>query len=125
MAKILIVDDEREICELTRDFLQRRKYTCFCATTPAEAMGWVEKENPDLVLLDVRLGEVSGLDVLARIKQLNRNIQVVMVSGLGDEETMRLAKAQGADDFITKPFTADFLNEFIIARLAQRKALKK
>lgn len=116
-AKILIIDDEPDICEITKCLLSKRKYSCFTASSQKEALALVEKERPNLVLLDVRLGSESGLEVLLRIKELDKNIKVVMVTGLGDEETVSQAKAQGADDFICKPFTADFLYDLVAAKL--------
>jgi two-component system response regulator (stage 0 sporulation protein F) len=118
-AKILIVDDENEICEITRDFLIRKNYTCFIATSEEEALELTKREQPDLVLLDVRLGSVSGMDILSKIKQLDKNTKVIMVTGLGDRETIQQAQSLGADDLITKPFTANFLSELLAEKLAK------
>ena len=123
-AKILVVDDEKEICEITKNFLDRRNYSCFTATTEKDALELVKKESPELVILDVRLGESSGLDVLSKIKSLNTNTEVIMITGLGDEETMQQAKSLGANDFITKPFSADFLNNLLAQKLADLKKAK-
>lgn len=116
-TKILIVDDEKEICDLTQILLSRRNYLCFSAHTGTEAVELVKKEHPDLVLLDVRLGETSGLEVLTQIKELESKIKVIMVTGLGDEETISQAKSQGADDYITKPFSADYLCNLILTKI--------
>ena len=120
-AKILVVDDEQEICEVTKNFLNRRNYACFTATAEKDAIELVKKESPELVILDIRLGESSGLDVLIKIKSLNVKTEVIMVTGLGDEDTMQQAKSLGANDFITKPFTADFLNNLIDQKLVGLK----
>jgi len=117
-TKILVVDDEKEICEITRDYLEKKNYTCFCAYSGAEAMEFVHKEHPHLVLLDVRLGSCSGLEVLPKIKKFDHKIKVIMVSGLGDEETIKEAKSKGADDFLTKPFTIGFLSELLAKKLS-------
>lgn len=115
--KVLVIDDEKEICELTKNFLSRRNYLCFTANNENEAVNLVKKERPQLALLDVRLGDISGLDVLRKIKEIDSNIKVVMVTGLGDQETINLAKSLGAEDFITKPFTSDFLANFIAQKI--------
>ncbi|MFA5410959.1 MAG: response regulator [Candidatus Omnitrophota bacterium] len=117
-AKILVVDDEKEICEVTRSFLSKKNYLCSVAVCEAEAMAILNKEHPDLVLLDIRLKETSGLDVLRKIKEIDPKIKVVMVTGLADEESVRQAKAQGADDFVSKPFTADCLQELVAQKLS-------
>lgn len=117
-AKILIVDDEKEICEVTRNFLSRKDYLCFTAVCEEEAMAALNKERPDLVLLDIRLKETSGLEVLRKIKEIDPKIKVVMVTGLADAETIREARAEGADDFVSKPFTAASLQELVAQKLS-------
>jgi len=118
-AKILIVDDEEEICNITRSFLAKRDYTIFTATTGDDAINVVKKEQPHLMLLDVRLGSDSGLDILGKVKAIDKNIKVIMVTALDDEATIREAKTLGADDYIAKPFTAAYLNDFILQKIAR------
>ena len=115
--KILVVDDEKEICELTKNFLTRRNYLCFGAYTDKEALELVEREHPQLVLLDLRIGDVSGLEVLTKIKAYDSAIKVIMVTGLTDDESIQQAKALGADDYISKPFTSNFLYELLSRKL--------
>ncbi|MDD4899334.1 MAG: response regulator [Candidatus Omnitrophica bacterium] len=117
-AKILVVDDEKEICEITREFLQKKHYHCFCAYSAQEALELVKKEHPQAVLLDIRLGDASGLDVLPKIKKFDQRIKVIMVTGLGDDQTINEAKSKGADDFLIKPFTATFLSELLAKKLS-------
>ena len=117
-AKILVIDDEKEICELTKDFLRRKNYLCFSANDEAEALDLIKKEHPQLVLLDVRLGDISGLDILPKIKELDKEVKVIMVTGLGDAESIQQAKFLGADDFLIKPFTVSFLNDLIAKKLS-------
>ena len=81
-------------------------------------MDLVKKESPKLALLDVRLGDESGMDALQKIKEIDKNIKVIMVTALGDEESIRQAKSLGADDYITKPFTAAYLNDLIVQKIA-------
>ena len=125
IIKILVVDDEEEICELTRSFLRKKNYCTLGATNQEEAIDVVRKEKPHLVLLDVRLGGESGLEVLRQIKQVEPATRVIMVTALNDEESMNEAKASGADDYIIKPFTADYLNETILKKIADVGLRKK
>jgi DNA-binding response OmpR family regulator len=67
--------------------------------------------------LDIRLKDASGIDILKEAKQLNKNIKVIMVTALDDDETMKHAKAWGADDYVAKPFTASYLNDVLIQKL--------
>jgi DNA-binding response OmpR family regulator len=115
--RILVVDDEEEICSVTKSLLTKRKFAVSTATNGAQALESIRKEKPDLVLLDFRLGDESGIDILNKLKALDKNIKVVMVTGLGDEESIRQAIVAGVDDYIIKPFTSDYLNDVINRKL--------
>ncbi len=115
--KILIVDDEKDIREITQHFLQKRNYSAFIAANEAEAINLVKSEHPQLILLDLRLGSESGIDILRKIKGIDSNNKVIMVTGLGDEESSQQAKELGVNEFITKPFTAEYLHQLIVKTL--------
>lgn len=112
-SRVLVVDDEKEICELTRSFLTRRGFEVFTASTTATALDLVKGKQPRIVLLDMRLGSESGIDVLRRIKEIDKNIKVVMVTALEDPESVKQATELGADNYLSKPFKADVLGELI------------
>lgn len=118
IIKILVVDDEEEICEITRSFLRKKNYCTLAATSGQEAIETVKKEKPNLVLLDVRLGSDSGMDVLQKIKEIDKDVKVIMVTALDDEDSIRQAKSLGADDYIAKPFTAAYLNDLILRKIS-------
>lgn len=112
-VKILVVDDEEEICSLTKSFLSKRDFDVFTATTEGEALRIINKEDPKLILLDLCLGGASGIDILEKIRQVNQKVRVVMVTGLEDEQSMLKARSLGAGEFIRKPFSVDFLDELV------------
>ena len=114
---ILVVDDEKEICEVTCSFLAKRNYKALAAFSGDEALHLVNQELPQIVLLDMRLGGESGLDILTRIKEAQRDTHVIMITGLDDDESVRKAKELGADDYMTKPFTAAFLHELLLRKI--------
>jgi two-component system response regulator (stage 0 sporulation protein F) len=118
MSTILVVDDEEEICSLTKSILVKKDYNVLVAKNGSDALDFVAKEHPELVLLDVRLGEVSGIDVLRKIKEIDNKIKVIMVTGLYEEEIINQAKALGAQDYITKPFTIAYLKELVARELS-------
>ena len=118
IVKVLVVDDEEEICELTRSFLRKKNYCTLGATSRKEAIEIVKKDQPQIVLLDIRLGEESGLETLSQIKEINKDIKVIMVTALNDEDSVSQAKSQGADDYISKPFTAEFLEDILLKKVA-------
>lgn len=116
-VKILLVDDEADVREVAAHFLSKRGYLVYTAETEDQAINLVNKENPDIVLLDMQLGVSTGLDVLRRIKELKQKIMVIMVTGISDEESIRQAKSLGAEDYIIKPFTASDLDDFIAEKI--------
>ena len=116
-TRILVVDDEEDICNATKNFLTKKGYEVFTALTRDEAIDTIRENRPAIIFLDIRLKEASGIDILKHVKLIDRNIKVIMVTALDDEETMKHVKAWGADDYITKPFTADYLNSVLIQKL--------
>ncbi len=117
IIKILVVDDEQEICDLTRSFLRKKNYCTLGATSRKEAIEIIKKDQPQIVLLDIRLGSESGLETLKQIKEINKDVKVIMVTALNDEDSVAQARALGADDYISKPFTANFLENTILKRV--------
>jgi len=117
-TKILVVDDEQEICEVTERFLQRKGYTVYTAQDKQGALEVLEKSRPQILLLDIRLGAESGLNLLKQIRELQKDVKVIMVSALDDDESIRQARSLGADDYVTKPFTTQYLNDFILQKIS-------
>lgn len=124
-VKVLVVDDEEEICSLTCSFLAKRNFDAFSATNKDRALELVKSQRPALMLLDVRLGDDSGMDVLQKVKEIDKDIKVIMVTALGDEASIRQAKSMGADDYISKPFTAAFLNDLLAQKVSSLKLQDK
>ena len=114
-AKILIVDDEEDILELVRYNLTREGFTTILATSGEAALKLVRKEPPDLIVLDLMLPGVDGLEVARRIKGDSdlRNIPIVMLTAKGEEADVVTGLELGADDYIIKPFSP----KIMIARI--------
>jgi len=101
--KILVVDDEKAICEILEEFLSLFGHSVTSANSGADAIEVVRRASPDVVFLDIRMPGMSGLDVLKEIKALDSSIRVIMISAFGDEETESMARELGADGYIQKP----------------------
>jgi DNA-binding NtrC family response regulator len=121
-TKILVVDDEKKVGDIIQKLLVARHYRVFRAATPEEAAEVITKSHPHLVFLDVRLCNVSGLDILPKLKELDKKLKVIILTGLEDEETIRRAKAQGADGFMAKPFDLELLDKIIPQTLSRLSA---
>jgi len=106
-TKVLLVDDVRLFLELEKTFFRRQGCEIFTATTGTEALTVVHKEKPDLVVLDLSLPEMDGLEVLKRIRasEMLRGIKVIIASVSGEEEDIKNCKEAGCDAYLTKPVT--------------------
>jgi len=105
--KILVVDDEEDILELVRYNLSREGYKILCASSGEEGLKTAKAENPDLIVLDLMLPGVDGLDVTRRLKgdDSTRKIPIVMLTAKGEESDIVTGLELGAEDYITKPFS--------------------
>jgi two-component system response regulator (stage 0 sporulation protein F) len=111
--KILIVDDEIWVRELLEEFLTLQGYQVTLAPNGEEALKKFNQDRPDIVLLDIKMPGISGLEVLGRIKRLNKKIGVIMLSAFGDFDTIQKALEMGADHFIEKPFDLNRISKIL------------
>jgi len=112
MTRVLIVDDENDICFLISEILKDELFQCESANNSKEALDKYYKFNPDLIILDVWLGsnsELDGIELLSKIKKLNPLIPIIVISGHGTVDMAVNAIKNGAYDFIEKPFNSDKL----------------
>ncbi|HQW22526.1 MAG TPA: sigma-54 dependent transcriptional regulator, partial [Bacteroidia bacterium] len=103
MAKILIIDDEKAICNTLKDILTYEKYEVEIANDGAEGIKKAETGNFDLVLSDIKMPKMDGIEVLVKLQELHPDLPVVMISGHGTIETAVDALKKGAYDYISKP----------------------
>ncbi len=104
MPYMLIVDDEPDICECLSDFFSAKGFSVHCAFSGEDALHHLIERPPDVLLLDLRLPDIWGMDVLRRAKRLSPTTKVVVVSSLDHQEPKAEAKACGASGYVTKPF---------------------
>ena len=118
--KLLIVDDEVDLCALLRDhFEEHLEGEVFTATTPGEALRLLEQLQPEGMLLDINLrSRLNGFDVLSRAAEISPGTKVIMVTGTNDFESIEKALVLGAVDYITKPFTVEYLEETVDNKIA-------
>jgi DNA-binding response OmpR family regulator len=104
MKKILVLDDEPKIVQLARDYLERAGFTVLSAGDGKTALAAARAEKPDLVVLDLGLPEMDGLDV-ARALRRESNVPIIMLTARGEDTDKLVGLELGADDYITKPFS--------------------
>lgn len=107
--KILIVDDQYGIRVLLDEVFRKEGYTTFQAANGVQALTIAQNEDPDLVILDMKIPGMDGLEILKRIKNLNQDIQVIMITAYGELDLIQEAMRLGALTHFTKPFDIDEL----------------
>jgi two-component system, response regulator, stage 0 sporulation protein F len=117
LGRILIVDDERPVLDVLSEYLQSQGYTTATAQGGMEALASIERERPDLVLLDVRMPGLDGLEVLRRLRQTDRGPAVIMVTANEDTALARETLKIGAFDYVAKPFDFQYLDQVVAAAL--------
>lgn len=115
--KILIADDERDICEAVRKIVERAGHTCFEVYDGALALEAFEREHPDVVILDVMMPEVNGFDLCRDLRARDAAVPIIMLSAKSDIVDKSVGFAAGCDDYIAKPFNSQELAMRIEAQL--------
>src|SRR3954449_13593624 len=104
MKTILVVDDEPKIADLARDYLEHAGFTVRTARDGESALAAIRRDRPDLVVLDLGLPRLDGLDVTRTIRR-DSNLPLIMLTARDDELDKLLGLELGADDYLTKPFS--------------------
>ena len=127
MFKVLIIDDEKDICFLISEILKDEKYLTYIALNSNEAITQFNKYNPDLVILDVWLSnsKLDGIEILKEFKKINSNVPVIIISGHGTVDLAVSSIKNGAYDFIEKPFNSDKLLILVKRAIESSKLLNE
>ena len=124
VASILIVDDDADIREVLEDRLNSLGYRVLAAETAKEGLDILDSQNPQLVLLDIEMPDMNGLEMLGEMRKRGHDITVVMITAYGTVERAVRAMKEGAYDFITKPFEPDHI-ALIVMKALEREKLKR
>jgi len=117
MPRVLVVDDEPDAVELLQEFLTAKGYEVLTASDGEEALRKVKEERPHVILLDVRMPRMNGLEVLKRVRAMDHEVGVIMVTAVNEEETGRQALQLGAFDYITKPLDFTYLERSLWVKI--------
>lgn len=123
-ATILVVEDELAIYELIRFNLEKEGYQVYGVTRGDEALSETSRLNPDLLILDIMLPGMDGIDICKRLrmKEQTRELPILMVTARNDDSDVILGLELGADDYITKPFSPKVLVARVRALLRRKRA---
>ena len=103
MEKILIIDDDIELSELIKEFLDSFNYKIFSKHTPEDGLKFISEEEPNLIILDIMLPGMDGFQVLRKIRE-NSTVPVIMLTARGEVTDRIVGLELGADDYLPKPF---------------------
>ena len=114
MIKILVVDDEIDVCDFVKHFFEERNFKVFTALNGNDAMRLVKKDKPQLVLLDFRMKGIDGIETLKKIREVDKEVKVIMVTAVSEQNKIDEARELGASNYITKPLILEELEAAVI-----------
>ena len=120
MADILVVDDDDVIRDTLFELLSQ-EYSCQTADTAEDALAKLEAHSFNVVLTDISMPGLSGMELLSRVLQLYPGTAVIMVSGLSDQEQAQSLISQGASDYLLKPFRLEVVEESVKRAIENRR----
>ena len=118
MIKLLVVDDEPEICEFLKAFFSDRDFEVETAFSGESALEKVESFHPHVILLDIKMGKMDGITVLRQVKEKRPQTKVIMVTALETTDKIEEAMRSGADNYITKPLSLEYLEHDVREKIA-------
>jgi response regulator RpfG family c-di-GMP phosphodiesterase len=120
-VRLLVVDDERSICDILSQYLRMKGYTVFVAKSAEDAIAILKKEQIDLVMSDIKMPGMSGVDLLKWIRDYNRILPVLLTTGFPTLDSAIEALKSGAFDYLTKPFHLEEIGEKIKRALLNKQ----
>ncbi len=116
-GRILIVDDEIDITDFLSAFFTLKDYIPEVANSGQEALNKLKTFNPHIILLDVRMPQMDGIETLRRIREMDSSVGVIMVTAVQEVSIGREALKLGAADFVTKPIDLEYLETTVMVKI--------
>lgn len=113
MLKMLVVDDEIDVCDFVKHFFEERNYKVLTALNGEEAVKMVRKYKIDIILLDIKMKKMDGIEALKQIKEIDKKSNIIMVTAVEDQDKMDEACKLGACSYITKPLVLENLESSV------------
>lgn len=120
--RILVVDDETDLDRMLQLHLEAEGYQVVTATSGSEALTALSEDHFDLLIVDIKIPDVSGLDLVRAARQIDRNTAIIIMTAYASVETVVEALRLGADDFLIKPFRINFGLLPMVERCLSRRA---
>jgi len=117
VERVLVVDDEIEVCNALEEFLGTKGYEVDTALDGPTAIKKVKEKSPHILLLDIIMPGMGGIDVLKEVRKIDPSIGVIMVSAVDDHKTAVKTLDLGAFDYITKPLDLNYLENVLMVKI--------
>ena len=121
MTKILVVDDEIDVCDFVKQFFEERNFRTFTALSGEETLRILKKEKPDIILLDIRMKKMDGIETLKRIREIDKDVKVIMVTAVDEQDKMKICRKLGASKYVTKPLVLEELEKVVSSHVKKDK----
>ncbi|MCK4852443.1 MAG: response regulator [Candidatus Omnitrophica bacterium] len=119
MVKLMIIDEEVDICDFVKNFFKERNFEVFTAYSSEEALRIVDLQYPQIILLDAQMSVMDGMRTLEELHRRDKKSKVIMITTAEDPEKANEAKQRGAAGYITKPLSLELLEQSVL-RLAEQ-----
>ncbi len=119
IRRLVVVDDEADICDFLKSFFEDRSFDVQTAHNGEEAVALIGATKPQVVLLDIHMPGMDGIQALREIKALYPKVKVIMVTALETREKIEEAMRFGADNYITKPLSLEYLEKDVREKIEQ------
>lgn len=125
MTKILVVDNEKDICDFVVGFFKERHFEAFSAMRGHDALEIIKEKRPDIILLEMKIEDMSGIEILKRIKNIDSHAKVIVVSYIDNAEIIENIKRLGVEAYLTKPVSLSELMETVLRNIGRQRRLFK
>ena len=115
--KVMVVDDESAVCSMLAKFLTKKGYNPITALSGQEAIEKVKGQRPQIILLDIKMPGMDGIETLQKIREIDKNVGIIMITAVKNDEVGRKCMRMGAYDYVTKPLGLDYLEDVLAVKL--------
>lgn len=110
---LLIIDDDPAACRIFKKIIVKEGYHVLTATDASRGLRLIKEKSPEIVFLDIKMPRIDGIELLRRIRKINKEVIVIMLTGFATLDTARKAMELGAHDYVTKPFDLEAIKASI------------
>ena len=125
MAKILLVDKNKDIRDFIGRFFTERNFEVLDASNGLDALLIIERDFPDIVLLELKMPDIDGIEMIKRVKKLNQDTKMIVVTDIDDVEIMSQARRLGVLSYLTKPIVLSELIDIVMKNIGRKQMFFK